>query len=67
MLISDLAKLKPAIIRKFVKVRAHIFLENVNKDNSIHIFEFLGKKADWKSWSKKFLSYDKCMDYKNYW
>ena len=31
------------------------FLRMSNKEKSIHIIEFSGKKTDWDSWSKKFL------------
>ena len=34
------------------------------KEKSIHIIEFLGKKTDRESWSKKFLSHGKQDGYK---
>ena len=36
----------------------------LNKEKSIHIIEFSGKKTDWDSWSKKFLSCGKWKGYK---
>ena len=35
-----------------------------NKEKSIWITECLGKKTNWESWSKKFLSYGKKKGYK---
>ena len=35
-----------------------------NKEKSICIIEFSGKKTDWDSWSKKFLSHGKWKGYK---
>ena len=35
-----------------------------NKEKSICIIEFLGKKTDWDSWSRKFLSHGKQKGYK---
>ena len=35
-----------------------------NKEKSIHIIEFSGKKTDWNSWSKKFLLHGKWKGYK---
>ena len=41
------AKLKPTTIRKFVKVSANNFFEKMsNEEISIHIIEFISKKAD---------------------
>ena len=34
-----------------------------NKEKSIHIIEFLGKKTKWESWSKIFLSHGKWNGY----
>ena len=42
-----------------------LFFENMsNEEKSICIMVFLGKKADWKSWSKKFLLHGKQKGYK---
>ena len=58
------AKLKTATVRKFVKVGVHkVFSSNVKWKKIICIIEFLGKKADWENWLKKFLSYVKHNDY----
>ena len=37
-------------------------MSNIKKN--MHIIEFLGKKANWESWSKKFLSHLTCKGYK---
>ena len=48
-------------VRKFGKVRSHnSFFENMSKkEKSVFIIEFSGRKADWESWSEKFLLHGK--------
>ena len=41
-----------------------IFEKISTEEKSIHIIQFLGEKADWESWSKKFLSCGKHERYK---
>ena len=49
-----MAKMKPALVRKFVKVIAYTIFSK-EEEKSIHIIEVSRKKADRESWSEKFL------------
>ena len=47
-------------------MRCHnFFFERIsNREKSIHIIDFMGKKAEWESWSEIFISHGKHKGYK---